>query len=311
LLSSDASADPIEVVAQVLGDDPSTTVLVPGFAPPSLDATAFAVVEVDPEIAALEEGCVCCVVRWDLIATLGRLAARRMRPRRVVVVLDPDADVATAVQTLLGDSSLRRICVLDAVVHLVDVRPLDVARPLVAPEQLDRSLAVADHVVLTGLGQLGPESAAGLRRSLRVRARGASLAVTPSAAAAVLDGRQEHWTLGGVLRRHGHHHGMLLAEGGGTVRWMEATLPGRVDPDRLQDWLHDLGDHPGAGLLRLEGVFSVLGEPQPWVVLGVRTTLELGEPEGRHTAPQAATIRIVADHLDPIQVRDALAECCV
>jgi G3E family GTPase len=295
----------------VLGDDASTTVLVPGFSPPSLEAAACAAVEVDPEIATLEEGCACCAVRWDLIATLGRLAARRRRTRRVVVVLDPDADVATAVQTLLGDSLLRRLCVLDAVVHLMDVRPDDVAGPTVPPEQLDRSLAIADHVILKGLGQLDPTAAAGLRRSLRMRARGASLAVTPAAAGAVLDGRQEHWTLAGVLRRHGHHHGTLLAEGGGSVRWMEATLPGRVDADRLQDWLHDLGDRPGAGLLRLEGVFSVLGEPRPWVVLGVRTTLELGEPDGLHTAPQAATIRIVADDLDPLRVRDALAECCV
>jgi G3E family GTPase len=285
-------------------------VVVPGFASPRFDGRSCRVVESDPEVAALEEGCDCCTVRWDLVASLGRLAARRDRPRRVVVVLDPDADAATAVQTVLGDSSLRHSCVLDAVVHLMDIHAHGVAGPLLASVATDRALAIADHVIVRGLGQLGADAAAGIRRSLRVRARGASLAVTPAAAASVLDGRQAHWTLDGALRRHGHHHGTLLAEGGGTVRWMEATLPGRLDADRLQDWLHDLGDRPGAALLRLEGVFSVIDEPQPWVAIGVRNTIELGATTATHPSGQAATIRLVAAELDPVHVRDGLADCC-
>jgi G3E family GTPase len=287
------------------------TVVVPGFTPPELDAATCAVAEVDPEIAWMEDDCPCCAVRWDLIAVLTRLCGRRPLPRRVVVVLDPDVDVPTAVQTLLGDSTLRRTCVLDAVVHVMDVRPHHVSRPGVPARLVDQSLAVADHVILKGLGQLGPDAAHALRRSLRVRARGASLAVTPAAAAAVLDGRQGHWTLAGVRHRLGHHHGTLLAEGGSSVRWMEATLPGHVDADRLEDWLQDLAERPGPGLLRLEGLFSVRDEAGPWAVLGVRTTIELGEPGDVHGAQRGASIRLVADELDPVELRDSLAECCV
>jgi G3E family GTPase len=313
LLTSDPSSDPYEVVAQVLGEDPCTTVVVPGFASPQLGSAACSVIEADPEVAELEAGCSCCAVRWDLITTLGRLVDRREPPRRVVVVLDPDADVATAVQTLLGDSELRRTCVLDAVVHLMDASDLatDLAGPLPFADATDRSLAVADHVILRGLGQLGRDRAASLRRSLRLRARGASLAVTPAAAAAVLDGQQAHWTLEGTQRRRGQHLGSLLSEGGGTVRWMEATLSGVLDGDRLHDWLHELGDRPGASLLRLEGVFAVVGEDRPWIALGVRTTIELGETTLPHPPHPAASIRLVAHDLDPVQLRDGLADCCV
>ncbi len=289
------------------------TVVVPGFRPEALGAATCAVLEVDPEVAELDDGCVCCAVRWDLIATLTRLADRRDPTRRVVVLVDPDADVATAVQTLLGDAELRRTCVLDAVVHVVDVRVTDteLATPFGCAAATDTALAVADHVILRGLGGLGPERAAALRRSLRSRARGASLAVTPSAAAAVIDSPHGHWTLEGAQARRGHHGGTLLTEGGGTVRWMELTLHGQVDADRLQDWLHELGDRPGASLLRLEGVFAVVGEERPWVALGVRTTIELGETPLPHTTNHAASIRLVARDLDPVGVRDALADCCV
>lgn len=297
----------------MLAHDPDVTVLVPGFTPPALIDAACTVVEVDPEVAHLEPGCVCCALRWDLVDTLCRLSDRRHPPRRAVVLLDPDADVATAAQTLLGDSELRSRCVFDATVHVMDLRQHDptLAGPLPCAPATDRSLAMADAVVLRGLATLGPEGAAALRRSLRVRAHGASLAVTPSAAATVLDGRDAHWTLQGAQRRLGQHHGMLLAEGGGGVRWMEASLPGRVDPDRLHDWLHELGDHPGEHLLRLEGVFCVQGEDRPWAALGVRTTIELGEPEVPHRATSTAAIRVVAEHLDPVRVRDGLADCCV
>jgi G3E family GTPase len=301
------------VVAQVLADDVDVTVVVPGFTPPTLADAACSVVEVDPEVVHLERGCVCCALRWDLIDTLCRLSDRRQAPRRVVVLLDPDADLATAAQTLLGDSELRRRCVLDATVHVMDLRQLDptLAGPLTCAPATDRSLAMADAVVLRGLATLGPEGAAALRRSLRVRAHGASLAVTPSAAAAVLDGRGANWTLDGAQRRLGHQHGTLLAEGGGGVRWMEASLPGTVDPDRLHDWLHELGEHPGEHLLRLEGIFCVQGEDRPWATLGVRTTIELGETERPHVANRTAAIRIVAASLDPVRVRDGLADCCV
>jgi G3E family GTPase len=312
-VTADPAADPAHVVAATCGSDPSVTVVVPGFRPEALGAATCAVLEVDPEVAELDDGCVCCAVRWDLIATLTRLADRRDPTRRVVVLVDPDADVATAVQTLLGDAELRRTCVLDAVVHVVDVATpaTELAMPLGHSTATDTALAVADHVILRGLGNLGPERAAALRRSLQARARGASLAVTPSAAAAVIDSPHAHWTLEGTQHRRGHHGGSALAEGGGSVRWMESTLPGQVDADRLQDWLHELGDRPGASLLRLEGVFTVVGEERPWVALGVRTTIELGETPLPHTTNHAASIRLVARDLDPVGVRDALADCCV
>jgi hypothetical protein len=58
-------------------------------------------------------------------------------------------------------------------------------------------------------------------------------------------------------------------------------------------------------------VFAVVGEERPWVALGVRTTIELGETPLPHTTNHAASIRLVARDLDPVGVRDALADCCV
>lgn len=299
----------------VLGHDAGVCVVVPGFRPSALEGASCTVLEVDPEVAELEPGCDCCALRWDLVTTLTRLANRPRPPRRIVVVLDPDADVATAVQTVLGDAELRRTVVLDAVAHLLDVADqagdLAVPQPWAATQ--DRSLAVADHVVVRGLGRLGTDRAAGVRRSLRGRARRATLAVTPTAALEALDGTPAHWTLEGTSRLLATHGAPTLAEGGERVRWMEATLPGRVDGDRLEDWLDGLSRHAGSSLLRLEGRFAIQGEARPWVALGVRTTIELGEVsptrDRPHGAAESCTVRLVADELDPIWVRDGLADC--
>jgi G3E family GTPase len=232
-----------------------------------------------------------------------------------VVVLDPDADVATAVQTLLGDSELRRHAVLDATVHLLDLEHLPDELAVPQPWALaeDRSLALADHIVVRGMGRLGPERAAGLRRSLRRRGRGAMMAVTPPAALEALDSPRARWTLTGTHRSLTGHAAPTLAEGGDRVRWMEATLLGRVDGDRLEDWLDELSRHAGSSLLRLEGRFAVEGETSPWVVLGVRTTIELGEVGTEHGRPRSSaassTVRLVGEDLDPVHVRDGLADC--
>jgi G3E family GTPase len=315
LLWAQDAASAGDLLAMVLGDDPDVTVIVPGFAPGALAASSCPVVEVDPEVAELEPGCDCCALRWDLVATLTRLAKRPRPPRRVVVVLDPDADVATAIQTLLGDAELRRHVVLDATVHLLDAElvPDDLAVPVPWAMAQDRSLAVADHVVARGLGRVGPERSAGIRRSLGRRAGGATLAVTPAAALEALDPPTARWTLEGTHRSLASHRAPTLAGGGERVRWMEATLPGRLDGDRLEDWLDELSRHAGSTLLRLEGRFSVRGEARPWVALGVRTTIELGEVEPAHRRPRAdaasSTVRLVGEDLDPVHVRDGLADC--
>lgn len=65
-------------------------------------------------------GCRCCQVRLDLVEGLRMLIERRVRPDRVVVLLDPLCDISTALQTLLSDPDLGRLISLDGVIATTD-----------------------------------------------------------------------------------------------------------------------------------------------------------------------------------------------
>jgi len=314
LLTGDPGTEPARVAAQVLGADPDAVVVVAGFTPEELLGTGCQVIEIDPEVADLEEGCSCCRVRFDLITVLHRLAARRHRVRRVVVQLDSDADAATAVQTMLGDSELRRRCALDAVVHVVDVAASLSMLPAGhhPTHSSAEALALADHVVLNGASGLSAATMGEVRRSLRHRAPQAALATSPHAATLAIDSPHRAWSLPATERRLLSAHDTHLAEGGNSVvRWMTLGLPGALDPDRLQDWIHDLNHESGPDLLKVEAVFAVDDEPTRWVALGVRSTLELADGTPWNGHARSSSIRLVGRGLDPVAVRDRLVDCLV
>lgn len=314
LLTGEPGADTARIAAQAVGPDPDAVVVVPGFVPDALAGAACQVIEVDPEVADLEDGCACCRVRFDLITVLHRLATRRQRARRVIVELDGDADVATAVQTMLGDSDLRRRCALDAVVHVVDVAASLSMLP--AGHHLTKrsgeALALADHVVLSGAATLPATTLNDVRRSFRHRAPLAALATSPQAIARAVDFAQRAWTLPVTEQRLSGSHETHLADGGsGSVRWLTVGLPGALDPDRLQDWIHDLNHETGPDLLKVEAVFAVEDESARWVALGVRSTLELADGTLWNGHMRSSSIRLVGRGLDPIAVRDRLVDCLV
>lgn len=290
-----------DVIADVVQADESVCVLVPDFVPPRLDGVRCAVLQVEPEVVELEPDCDCCAIRYDLISTLTRLSTRSRRPRHVVVRLAHDVDLATAIQTILGDSELRHRCVLDSVVHVLAPTTPSIG----APEGRDvEQLALADHVLVTSDGAAGVESA----HALRASAPGATV-TGRSGAAVALNGRHAAWTLDGAERRLARGAGVHLAEGGlGDVRWLRVELPGALDPDRLQDWLDDLHHESGARILKLEATFAVRGEPHSWVALGVRSTLELGDGH-RAARDRPSVLRLVGRGIDPVPLRERLLDC--
>jgi G3E family GTPase len=74
----------------------------------------------DEELFELNNGCVCCTVRGDLIRTLHTLLAHRQRFDAVIVETTGLADPGPVAQTFFIDPVLRERTRLDAVVTVVD-----------------------------------------------------------------------------------------------------------------------------------------------------------------------------------------------
>ncbi|MEL6751052.1 MAG: GTP-binding protein, partial [Pseudomonadota bacterium] len=104
------------------------------------------IVESDEEIYEMNNGCVCCTVRGDLVRVVQGLLKRKGRFDGIIVETTGLADPAPVAQTFFMDDDVRSKARLDAVVAMVDCRHFGETLER-APEAEDQ-VAFADVVVL-------------------------------------------------------------------------------------------------------------------------------------------------------------------
>ena len=82
------------------------------------------VVDADEEVFEMNNGCICCTVRGDLIRILGGLMKRRDRFDGIIVETTGLANPAPVAQTFFVDEDVKKATRLDAIVTVVDARHL-------------------------------------------------------------------------------------------------------------------------------------------------------------------------------------------
>jgi G3E family GTPase len=113
------------------------------------------VINADEEVFEMNNGCICCTVRGDLIRILGNLIKRRDKFDRVVLETTGLANPGPVAQTFFVDDEVREHFALDGIVTLVDARhlPLHLDNSDEAREQV----AFADVIVVNKV-DLVPEA---------------------------------------------------------------------------------------------------------------------------------------------------------
>src|ERR1700733_1532628 len=143
-----------------------TAVIVNEFGAISIDAEL--IVGVDEDVLQINNGCICCTVRSDLVSTISDLLARRPDIRRILIETTGLADPAPVIQSFIIDETLSASTQLDAVVTVVD--PAHIERWLadassdenVAAEQI----AFADVVLISKVDLVGETELAKCRASI-------------------------------------------------------------------------------------------------------------------------------------------------
>jgi G3E family GTPase len=104
------------------------------------------VIDAEEEIFEMNNGCICCTVRGDLIRILGNLIARRDKFDRIVLETTGLANPGPVAQTFFVDEGMRKEFALDGIVTLVDALHFD--RQLEDSEETRTQVAFADVIVL-------------------------------------------------------------------------------------------------------------------------------------------------------------------
>lgn len=104
------------------------------------------VINTEEELFEMNNGCICCTVRGDLIRILGNLMKRRNQFDRILVETTGLADPGPVVQTFLADDEMRAKFMVDAVVTVVDAK--HILLHLDDGEEAKEQVAFADVVLL-------------------------------------------------------------------------------------------------------------------------------------------------------------------
>src|SRR3954449_5447418 len=104
------------------------------------------VVRADEEIFEMNNGCICCTVRGDLIRILGKLLKRKDRFDYVLIETTGLADPAPVAQTFFSDEEMKARLQLDAIVTVVDAR--HIAQHLGDMREAKEQVAFADVILL-------------------------------------------------------------------------------------------------------------------------------------------------------------------
>jgi G3E family GTPase len=103
------------------------------------------VVQSDEEIFEMNNGCICCTVRGDLIRILGRLMQRKHKFDHILIETTGMADPAPVAQTFFMDDEMKSRLRLDAIITMVDA--MHVVQHLDSDE-CQAQLAFGDVVLL-------------------------------------------------------------------------------------------------------------------------------------------------------------------
>lgn len=230
------------------------------------------VVDTDEEIFEMNNGCICCTVRGDLIRILEGLMKRKGKFDAVLIETTGLADPAPVAQTFFMDEDVRAKTRLDAIVTVVDAKNL-LARVADSPEAEDQ-VAFADVVLLNKVDLVDEAELAAVRAEIR--------AINPFAR--VIETERCSVDLDEVLDRGAfdlnrilsvepdfltadhHHHDE-------TVKSISLEA-NDLQPEVFFDWINRATQEQGPKIRRLKGILAFKDDPERYVVQGVHMIIE-------------------------------------
>jgi G3E family GTPase len=294
------------------------------------------IVGADEEIFEMNNGCVCCTVRGDLIRIIEGLMRRKGRFDAIIVETTGLADPAPVAQTFFVDDAVGRKAKLDAVVTVADARWLK-DRLRDAPEAKNQ-IAFADVILLNKTDLV---SEADLRE-IEARIRGinpyARLHRTERCSVPIAEVLNRNaFDLDRILdiepqflergdhHDHDHGHDHHHEHGGGhdhhdhdglahyhdeDMHSLSLKTDKAIDPDKFFPWIQNLVAQEGPKILRSKGILAFKDDPQRFVFQGVHMMLDGDhQREWRDAEKRESRLVFIGRELPETMIRKGFEEC--
>ncbi|BBC25517.1 CobW family GTP-binding protein [Pseudanabaena sp. ABRG5-3] len=233
------------------------------------------VIGTDEEIFEMNNGCICCTVRGDLIRMIGKLLERRDQFDVLVIETTGLADPAPVIQSFFVDEVLYAETVLDAVVTVVDAKHIwDHWESSEAQEQI----AFADVVILNKIDLVSPTILEELEKRVRgmnaiaklYRTLNCDIDLDQLLGLKAFDLKQALSIDPQFLTEDTHVHDSSISS-------VSITTTGSYSSTQVNRWLYQLVQEQGADIFRMKGILNLDNADRRFVFQGVHMTLD-GRP---------------------------------
>jgi G3E family GTPase len=289
------------------------------------------VVGADEEVFEMNNGCICCTVRGDLVRILDGLMRRKGKFDAIIVETTGLADPAPVAQTFFIDENVGRKTRLDAVVTVADAKWLT-ERLKDAPEAKNQ-IAFADVILINKTDLVSPEELREVEARIRGINRYAKVHKTERAMIpldAVL-GRNA-FDLDRILdiepeflegdghdhdHDHGHDHHHDHAPRGGLKHYHDEEMQSialksdkPLDADKFFPWVQDLVQKEGPNILRCKGILSFKNDDERFVFQGVHMILDGGHQRPwREEEKRSSRLVFIGRNLPQEKITEGFESC--
>ncbi|MEJ0078656.1 MAG: GTP-binding protein [Alphaproteobacteria bacterium] len=272
------------------------------------------IVGADEEVFEMNNGCICCTVRGDLIRIIDGLMRRKGKFDAIIVETTGLADPAPVAQTFFVDENVGNKTRLDAVVTVADAKWLR-DRLKDAPEAKNQ-IAFADVILINKTDLVsdaelretearirGINPYAKLHRTQRAQIplnevldrKAFDLERILDIEPAFLDAADDH-----DHHDHDHHHhdGHSHTHGGlkhyhdEEMQSISLSTDQPLDPDKFFPFIQNLTQAEGPNILRCKGIVALKDDPQRFVFQGVHMMLD-GDHQREWRADEKRVSRVV------------------
>jgi len=289
------------------------------------------VIQSDEEIFELNNGCICCRVRGDLIRILAKLSQRRDKFDSVLIETTGMADPGPVAQTFFTDEEVKESFVLDGIVTVVDAK--HVGLHFDDMREVREQIGFADVILLNKADLVTPAELKATEARIRKMNPMAKLYETTNAAIdlgkvlnvggfdlkralelepdflkAEEEHDHEHEHEGEDHHEHEHEeeHDHHHAE---DVTSVGIRAPGDLDEKKLSDWLGTLLRTKGQDIFRMKGVLAVKGRDMRFVFQGVHMLMD-GRPDRPWgNDPRQNTLIFIGRNLDRQELNEGFRSC--
>ncbi|WP_414624052.1 CobW family GTP-binding protein [Calothrix sp. CCY 0018] len=266
------------------------------------------VIDTDEEIFEMNNGCICCTVRGDLMRIIGNLMKRRDKFDHLVIETTGLADPAPVIQTFFVDEDMREQLLLDAVVTVVDAKHIWQHWDA---EEAQEQIAFADVILINKTDLVSSEQLEELENRIRGmnaiakihRTQDAKLEMDALLGVKAFDLNRALQIDPEFLGEDAHQHDESVY----SVALVEENA---LDGDKLDKWLGNLLQTQGPDIFRTKGILNIAGDENRFVFQGVHMLLD-----GRADRPwkegetRKNELVFIGRNLDEAKLREEFKAC--